>query len=78
MLLLQIQLEFFFWQPGNTDKPNFVSFLVFVGTAATAASFTAKIPSFKAFPKQWISKVIQIYGSQSERPKIAIHWFGEY
>ena len=30
----------FFYRPVNTDKPNFVSFLVFVGTAA---SFTAKI-----------------------------------
>ena len=29
-------------------------------------------------PKQWISKDIPSYGSQSERAKIAIHWFGEY
>ena len=28
-------------------------------------------------PKQWISKDVPRYGSQSERAKIAIHWFGE-
>ena len=35
--------KFFFYRPVNTDKPNFVSFLVFVGAAA---SFIAKISSF--------------------------------
>ena len=35
---------FFFYRPVNTDKPDFVSFLVFVGAAA---SFTAKILSFE-------------------------------
>ena len=75
-----------FSRPVNTDKPNFVSFLVFVGAAA---SFTAKISSFETVAKreaesrheqmkQWISKDIPSYGSQSERAKIAIHWFGEY
>ena len=41
MILLQIQRENFFYRPVNTDKPNFVSSLVFVGAAAsfTAASF---------------------------------------
>ena len=34
----------FFYRPVNTDKPHFVSFLVFEGAAA---SFTAKILSFK-------------------------------
>ena len=38
MILLQIQWEHFFYQPVNTEKPNFVFFLVFVGAAA---SFTA-------------------------------------
>ena len=28
--------------------------------------------------KQWISKDIPSYGSQSKRSKFAIHWFGEY
>ena len=28
-------------------------------------------------PKQWISTDVPRYGSQSERAKIAIHWFGE-
>ena len=28
-------------------------------------------------PKQWISKDVLRHGSQSERAKIAIHWFGE-
>ena len=50
MILLQkIQLENFSYQPVNTSKPNFVSFLVFVGTAA---SFTAKIASFETVAKQ--------------------------
>ena len=82
---LQIQWENFFYQPVNTNKPNFVSLLVFVGTAA---SFTAKISAFKTvekqeailnlIPKRWISKDILSYRSQSEREKIAIHWFGDY
>ena len=77
--------KFFFYWPVNTKKPNFVYFLLFVGAAA---SFTAKISSFETVakreailnpvPKQWISKDIPSYGSQSERTKIAIHWFGEY
>ena len=74
--------KFFFYLPVNADKPDFVSFLVFV---AAAASFTAKILSFETVgkreailspvPKQWISKDIPSYWSQSERAKIAIHWF---
>ena len=77
--------KIFSYRPVNTDKPNVVSFLVTVGAAA---SFTAKISSFETVakweatlnpvPKQWISKDIPSYGSQSERAKIAIHWFGEY
>ena len=75
--------KFFFYWPVNTDKPNFV--LIFVGAAD---SFTAKISSLKTvakqedilnpIPKRWISKDIRSYGSQSERAKIAIHWFGKY
>ena len=76
--------KFFFW-PVNTDKWNFVSFLVFV---VAAALFTTKISSFKTVakwdaifnpvPKQWISMNIASDRSQSECAKIAIHWFGEY
>ena len=44
MILLQIQRENFFYRPVNSDKPNYVSFLVFV---VAAASFTAKISSSK-------------------------------
>ena len=33
-ILLQIQQEIFFYRPVNTDKPNFVSFLLFAGAAA--------------------------------------------
>ena len=75
---------FFLYRPVNTDKSNFVSFLVFSGAPA---SFIAKILSFetvakreailKPVEKQWISKDIPSHGSQSERAKIAIHWFGE-
>ena len=86
MILLQIQEEIFFlYRPVNTDKPNFVSFLVFVDAAS---SFTAKLLPFKTVAKreailipvakQWISKDILSYRSQSEHVKIAIHWFGEY
>ena len=33
-------------------------------------------PFFSPFAKQWISKDIPTYGSQSKRAKITIHWFG--
>ena len=36
------------------------------------------LPFFSPFVKQWISKDIPSYGSQSKRAKIAIHWFGKY
>ena len=50
MILLQIQWEiFFFYRPVNADKPNFVSFLVFV---EAAASFTAKISSYETVGKR--------------------------
>ena len=42
-------VRFFFYRPVNTDKSDFVSFLVFVGAAA---SFTAKISSFENAAKQ--------------------------
>ena len=35
-------------------------------------------PFFPPFAKQWISKDIPSYESQSKRAKIAIHWFGKY
>ena len=76
--------KIFFHRPVNSDKPNFVSYLVFFGTAT---SVTAKISSFETVAKreailnpvakQWISKDIPSYGSQSECSKIPIHWFGE-
>ena len=40
MICSKVSKKNFFHPPVNTDKPNFVSFLVFVGTAAL---FTAKI-----------------------------------
>ena len=49
MVLTQIQSEVFFYQPVNTNKSNFVSFLVFVGAAA---SFTAKISFFETVAKR--------------------------
>ena len=74
----------FFYRSVNADKPNFVSFLVFVGAAA---SFTPKMSSFETVakreailnpvPKQWISNDVPSYRSQSELARIAIHWFGE-
>ena len=41
--------SFFFYRPVNTNKSNFVSFLVFVGAAA---SFTAKISFFETIAKR--------------------------
>jgi len=35
-------------------------------------------PFFSLFAKQWISKDIPSYRSQSKRAKFAIHWFGKY
>ena len=67
--------KFFFYRPVNTDKPNFVSFLVFVGAAAP---FIAKILSFEnvvkreailnPVPKQWIS-------SESREPTRTLIWW---
>ena len=85
MILLQLQQEIFFHRPVSTDMQNFVYFLLF---ADAAASFTTKILSretvakreaiLNTVPEQWISKDIPSYRSQSERAKIAIHWFGKY
>ena len=70
MILLQIQWENVFFRPVNTNKPNFVSFLVFAGATA---SLSAKILSFKTVAKreaifnvvqkEQISKDILSYGS---------------
>ena len=85
MICCKFSTRIFFYQPVNTDKPNFVSFLVFVGAAA---SFKAKISYFETVAKreanlnpvskQWISKDSPSYGSQSKHAKIAIHWLSEY
>ena len=56
--------NFFLFQPVNTDKPHFVSFLVFVGAAA---SFTAKIHLLKLSRNE---KPIEIPSQNSEYPRI--------
>ena len=48
-LLLIEYSNFFFYQPVNTDKPNFLSFLVMVGAAA---SFNAKVSYFEIVAKR--------------------------
>ena len=78
-------MKIIFYLPINTDKPKFVDFLVF---ACTTASFIAPISFLEnvskrddilpPVTKQWIAKDIPSYGSQSKRPKIAIHWFAKY
>ena len=79
-------MKIIFYLPANTDKPiKFVAFLVF---ACTTALFIAQISSFEKVSKrdaivapvakQWITKDIPCYGSQSKHAKIAIHWFGKY
>ena len=70
--------------PVNTDKLKSVAFVVFVCTTASfiAQTFVSRV--FKRdtilapVAKQWIAKDIPSYGSQSNRAKIAIHWFGKY
>ena len=44
-----VRTDIFFYWPVNVVKPNFVSFLVFVGAAA---SFIAKISSFETVAKR--------------------------
>ena len=66
----------------NTDRPEFVTLLVFV---CTTASFIAQISSSENFSKwdailasvakQWMAKDIPSYGSQSKRAKIGTHWW---
>ena len=73
-----------FYRPVNTHKPNFFSFLVFVGAADSLTALKFHLSKLwrnekkNPVPKQWISKDIASYKSQSQRAKIAIHWFGEY
>ena len=77
-------MKIIFYLAVNTDKPKVVAFLVF---DCTTASFIAQISSSEnvlkrdailvPVAKQWIAKDIPSYGSQSKRPKIAIHWFGK-
>ena len=78
-------MKIIFYLPVNTDKPKFVAFLVFV---CTTASFIAQISSsenvskrdaiFAPVAKQWITKDIPSYDSQSKCVKTAIHLFGKY
>ena len=84
-ILLQIQLKNKFLPTSKQWPAKIVAFLVFV---CMAASFIARISSFEnvskrdailaLVTKQWIAKDITNYGSQSKRPKLAIHWFGKY
>ena len=85
-ILLQIQRENFF---PPTSKQRQAKFCLLLGIFShSATSVTAKISSFEtvvkqeamlnSVPKQWISKDIPSYRSQSESAKIAVHWFGEY
>ena len=83
--LVAYSVRLFFLPTSKCRQAKFCLFLRIVGEAA---SFTDKIWSFETvakreailnpLSKQWISKDIPSYGSQSECAKIAIHWFGEY
>ena len=64
MILLQLCKKFFFNRPVNTDKPNFVSLLVFAGAAA---SFTASYLSIKLSRNE---KPFWISSQNSEYPRI--------
>ena len=79
--------KIFFYRPVINDKPNFVSFLVFGGAAASS---TAKISPFKTVMKREAlfnscPKTVNIQGYSELREPIrmheniiAIHWFGKY
>ena len=72
----------FYW-PVNTDKPNFsLSWYLLVQLLHLPLKFhlskLLRNDTQNPVLKQWISKDIPSYGRQSERAKIAIHWFGEY
>ena len=85
MILLQIQREKFFLQ---TSKHRQAKFCLFLGICWLSCFIYAKILSFETVSKQeaiwnpvlkqWISRDIPTYVSQSERAKIAIHWLGEH
>ena len=73
-MLLQIQWENFFVQTSNQWQAKFCLFL---GIHLSKLSWNEK-PFLTPVPKQQMSKDSLSYGSQSERTKIAIHWFGKY
>ena len=65
---VEIQWEIFFYRPVNADKPNFVSFLIFLGTAV---SFTAKMSSFETVAKRESRpKTVNIQGYSELREPI--------
>ena len=57
--------KFFFYRRVNTKRPNFVSFLVFVGAAASS---TAKISSFETVAKR--EAILNTVPTPSEYPRI--------
>ena len=73
----KFSMKIIFFLSVNTDKPKFVTFLVF---ACTTASFIAQILSTEnvlkrdailaPVAKQWIAKDIPSYGSQSNARKL--------
>ena len=78
MILLQIQSEIFFLPTSKHRKAKFCLFLAFVAAAVHLPLKFHLSKLLNPVPKQRISKGIPSYGSQSERAKIAIHWFDEY
>ena len=77
--------KIFFYRPVNIPTSQSLSLSWYL--LVQLLPFTANISSFETVakqgailnpvPKQWISKDIPSYGSQSEGAKISIHWFGE-
>ena len=74
-----------FYLPVNTYKPSIVAFSVFVcKTASSIAQISSSENASKRdailapVVKQWITKVIPSYRSQSKRAKSAIYWFGKH
>ena len=65
----KFSMKIIFYLPLNTDKPKFITFLVFV---CTTASFIREISSSENVSKRDV-KDVSSYGSQSKHAKIAVH-----
>ena len=77
--------KIFFYRPVNIPTSQslslswylLVQLLPFIANISSFETVAKRGAILNPVPKQWISKDIPSYGSQSEGAKISIHWFGE-